>query len=247
MEEPLYNFQIRWTNSGHARIAYYVRGRGPALILLHGLSGSSRWWLKNAPVLARYFRVYVVDIIGFGRSRGQKFALQEAPGLILKWMESVDEERISLVGHSMGGYIAASLASVSERVDKLVLVDALGQSIGRSLARSAWGLIESFSVMPRDFYPILVSDAMRAGPYTLLRAVHDVLQPDLSIAFDRIEARSLIVWGDRDYLLPLQAGQRLHEYLPGSRLEIMSGAGHVAMWDRADEFNQLTLEFLRSD
>src|SRR6476469_2462268 len=110
---------------GPATIAYGVAGIGPPVVLVHGLSGSSRWWRRNIGALTPYRRVYVIDLIGFGASHArQRFALAEASSYLIRWMDQLELERVSLVGHSMGGLIAAELAAdAPDRVDRLVLVD----------------------------------------------------------------------------------------------------------------------------
>src|SRR4051794_15736656 len=108
-----------------ATIAYEVAGAGPPMVLVHGLSGSSRWWRRNIGALTPYRRVYAIDLIGFGASRTRyPFALAEAAGYLTRWLDQLELARVSLVGHSMGGLIAAELAAdAPERVDRLVLVD----------------------------------------------------------------------------------------------------------------------------
>lgn len=69
------------------RIYYREYGSGPPLILIHGLSGSGRWWRRNINALAEHYHVYVVDLIGFGRSSRQEFALSEAAESLAEWME----------------------------------------------------------------------------------------------------------------------------------------------------------------
>ena len=97
---------------GPATIAYEVAGTGLPVVLVHGLSGSSRWWRRNIGALTPYRRVYMVDLIGFGASRaGQQFVLTEAASSLTGWMDQLGLERVGLVGHSMGGMIAAELAA----------------------------------------------------------------------------------------------------------------------------------------
>jgi pimeloyl-ACP methyl ester carboxylesterase len=238
--------------AGTARIAYQVSGDGPPLVLLHGLSGSARWWARNAPVFSRRFRVYAIDLVGFGLSRGQPFSLGEAPGLLLRWMDSLPKERFHLAGHSMGGLVAASLAAFTpQRVDRLVLVDALALPIGHSLARSALGLLEAARYTPFDFLPVLAGDALRAGPLTLLRAVREVHRAGPAVDLARIAAQTLVVWGEHDTILPLRYGQalfqELHRTQDAASFSVIPGAGHMPMWDHPAEFNRLVLGFLDGD
>ena len=164
----------------NAQIYYEVSGEGPAVVLLHGLSGSTRWWRKNVPVLSRRYRVYAIDMIGFGRSRGQPFVMQETAGRIIDWMDGLGEERFHLVGHSMGGLVSAEIAAqCPEQVGRLVLVDAVALPLGHSILRSAINLTAALRHVPVDFLPVLVKDALRAGPLTLLKASYSIHQVDL--------------------------------------------------------------------
>ena len=70
---------------GPLTVHYEVAGEGPAVVLIHGLSGSGRWWAYNVPVLAQQYQVYNVDLVGFGRSRGQRRVLRGAVTLRWKW------------------------------------------------------------------------------------------------------------------------------------------------------------------
>ena len=107
-------------------LAYEVVGSGPPLILLHGLSGSGRWWSRNVPVFSRSFRTYSVDLPGFGQSRGVRWSrLDDIADRLADWLVDEGLPRAHIVGHSLGGAVAARLAARHpNRVDRLVLVDA---------------------------------------------------------------------------------------------------------------------------
>jgi pimeloyl-ACP methyl ester carboxylesterase len=227
-----------------ASIYYQTRGSGDPLVLVHGLSGSSRWWARNVNALARDFRVYMVDLAGFGQSPG-KFVLGEAADRLAAWMETLELEKVRLIGHSMGGYIAADLAARhGNRLERLVLVDALAVPMQRTLTQTALGLMLAIQYMPLGFMPVLVNDAWRAGAPTLLHAVREVLSSDLSEKLQQIEVPTLIVWGEHDTLLTPEVGERLHRKLPHALFVVIPGAGHNPMWDRPAEFNQLMRSFL---
>src|SRR5436190_1450625 len=93
---------------GNASIYYETAGAGKPLLLVHGLAGSRRWWVKNVPALAQHFQLYMLDLIGFGYSRTrQRFRLDEAALCLVDWMDQLQLEQTSIIGHSMGGRIAA--------------------------------------------------------------------------------------------------------------------------------------------
>lgn len=228
-------------------IAYQAIGHGEPVVLVHGLSGSGRWWQRNVTALGQSFRVYVVDLIGFGASRGPRhFVLSEASDYLVRWLDVLGIERTHVIGHSMGGFIAADMAADHpRRVSKLVLVDAAILPRAPGLLRNALGLLKVRSTVPISFWPILITDAIRCGPITLWEAARDVLQADLRPKLRAIDAPTLVVWGDHDRLVPLDHGCQLVDLIRASRLAILPGAGHNPMWDRPDQFNPLVVGFLQ--
>ncbi|HMQ35371.1 MAG TPA: alpha/beta fold hydrolase [Chloroflexaceae bacterium] len=230
---------------GPHTVGYGVAGAGPPVVLVHGLSGSTRWWRRNVPALAARLRVYVVDLVGFGASRGSRFALAEAAGLLAAWMDAVGLGRAGLVGHSMGGYVVAELAAARpELVARLLLLDAAVLPFCRSFAQHGLGLARELLQLPPAFLPVLVGDALRAGPLTVWAAAQEVMRADLSAKLGHISAPTMVIWGARDRVVPLALGRALADALPRSELAVIEGAGHNAMWDRPDAFNRLALRFL---
>jgi pimeloyl-ACP methyl ester carboxylesterase len=225
-----------------------MAGEGPAVVLIHGLSGSGRWWAHNVPALAQRYRVYNVDVVGFGRSRGQRLVLREAGNWLVEWMQVTGIRQAHLVGHSMGGYIATEVAvTAPNTVRRLVLVDALVLPMGGRLVSHALDLARAARYMRLSFLPILVSDTLRAGPRTMWQATREVLSADLSSRLDAVQAETMVVWGERDSLLDPKLGRELAERLPRSCFVCVKGAGHNPMWDRPQRFNELLLQFLADD
>jgi pimeloyl-ACP methyl ester carboxylesterase len=230
---------------GPLTVHYEVAGEGPAVVLVHGLSGSGRWWAYNVPALAERYRVYNVDLVGFGRSRGQRLVLREAGAWLAEWLQVTGIMQAHLVGHSMGGYIVTEVAaSAPETVRRLVLVDALVLPIGRGLVRHALDLARAVRYMRPSFLPVLVGDVLRAGPRSLWAATQEVLSADLSSRLEAVQAETLVIWGERDTLLDPALGRKLAGRLARARFVCVEGAGHNPMWDRPQRFNKLLLDFL---
>lgn len=223
----------------------------PPLLLVHGLSGSSRWWSRNVPGLAVQHRVIIPDLIGFGRTRRPRMRLPPldvAATVLVEWMTARGIERASFVGHSMGGQMSIHLATrFPERVDRLVLVDAAGiprpLSIGNLLRFAAevaplwrWG-------DPR-FLPVIARDALSAGPLTIAQAIAHILRDDVRLLLPKIQAPTLIVWGELDSLVPLSNSWEMRRLIPNARLAVLRGASHNPMVDRPADFNRLVLRFL---
>lgn len=229
---------------------YAMAGSGDPMVLVHGLSGSTRWWLRNLPVLAGRRRVYLVDLPGFGgmsRWRGQ-FALAEAADWLYAWMRAVGLESVDFVGHSMGGYICLQLAARHpEAVSRLALVDPAGIPTGRGLLGTALPLVEALAHTTPAFYPTLVLDGLRAGAATVVRAASEILRGDVRELLHRVHAPTLLIWGRHDTLVPVTNGALMREALPNARLLVLDGAGHVAMFDRPHAVNGALLRFLHGE
>ncbi|HEY3476442.1 MAG TPA: alpha/beta hydrolase [Anaerolineales bacterium] len=233
---------------GPLTVHYEVAGDGPAVVLIHGLSGSGRWWAHNVPVLAQRYRVYNVDLVGFGRSRGQRLVLREAGSWLAEWLQVAEIAQAHLVGHSMGGYIATEVAATApEAVRRLVLVNALVLPMGPGLVKHALDLARAFRYMSLRFLPVLVGDALRAGPRTMSQATREVLSADLSSRLDAVQAETMVIWGEKDTLLDPKLGRELARRLARAHFVCVEGAGHNPMWDRPQRFNELLLDFLADD
>lgn len=237
----------RYIQVGAGTMYYQVMGTGKPVVLVHGLSGSTRWWQQNAGPLAKHFRLYMVDLIGFGRSRaGQKFNLVAAPLTLKEWLDSLSLQQASFIGHSMGGLIVAHLAAdYPDMVERLVLVDAVALPMGHSLARQAWNMLQAFRAMPSDLLRVILADAYRAGFINVLAIGQGLLDQDVSLKLARISAPTLVIWGGQDRIVPLRLGRQLNVYLPNSRFVTIEGAGHLPMWEGAVAFNRIVIDFLR--
>jgi pimeloyl-ACP methyl ester carboxylesterase len=230
---------------GSGTIYAEISGAGRPLILIHGLGGSSRCWARNVPALVRSCRVHVIDLLGFGRSRGQRFVLREAAGLLVRWMDQRGLGRASGVGHSMGGFIAACLAAqFPERVERLGLVAAAALPVERLSLHYVWRTVRRLPHLPLTLLLVLCTDALRAGPVTLIKALRELLSTDICLDLAGIDAPTLIIWGEHDATLPLAVGRQLHRHLPQAAFLVLTGAGHLPMWDRPSAFNEAAMQFL---
>lgn len=248
METAAQPFETERVQIGSARIYYRESGSGPPLVLVHGLAGSSRWWRHNIDVLAQHFHVYVIDLIGFGRSQSKgTFVLNEAAEFLRVWMDRLGLETASVIGHSMGGVIAIDLAATyPERVHRLVLVDVAAFSfVERTLLHSAVGFAKTLWYLPFGFLPVLFTDAFRAGPRTLWQAGRELLTADIDATLAGVTVPVLVVWGERDYTVPAEIGEQLAKQLPNAEFVVVDKAGHNPMWDHPGAFNQIVVSFLQ--
>ncbi|MFL5681026.1 MAG: alpha/beta fold hydrolase [Chloroflexota bacterium] len=227
------------------RLAWLEAGDGPPIVLVHGLAASGLWWRPVLPALAARHRVLVVDLAGFGASSRQAFRLDLAADLLAAWLESIGVDRASFVGHSMGGFVAADLASRHPAlVERLVLVDAAGMPLRGGVRRHLRNLMTGGRRMPARLAGIVVADLLRSGPVAIARAAHQVLIGDLLERMATIAAPTLVVWGERDVLIPPESGRLIATTIPGARFEMIANSGHNPMWEQPAELQRLILDFL---
>lgn len=194
---------------------------------------------------------------------------------LLQFMDALGIERASLVGQSMGAGTAIRFCvQHRERVNKLLLTAAAGlpnplplgakicnlPRVGEFLMGlkgndfRKTGLRQSFLRDPRritdDFFEnatlghkVVGSTEVYLG--ILRKRFFDTLSDDID-RLGQLDVPVLLIWGRQDRGVPLERGEEMHRRLKGSRLEVLDDAGHVPNYERAREFNQLAVEFLRA-
>lgn len=233
------------------RLVTYQRiGEGPPVVLLHGLAGSVRWWARNVRALAARHTVYLVNLPGFGafRRQNEQFVLQEAADWLAEWLDAAQIGPCHVVAHSMGAYLTLRMvARQPGLVQRIVLVGPAGLPHLRSLPRFAGPILAAGIAASPSFLPTLALDTLRAGPRTLIRAARDLISQDIRDDLRAVTSPTLLVWGTRDALVPPSMGPLMRRELPDARLLLLPGAGHVAQYDRHQEFNAAALAFLAGE
>ncbi|HXI12866.1 MAG TPA: alpha/beta fold hydrolase, partial [Thermoanaerobaculia bacterium] len=228
------------------------RGSGTPVVLLHGLSGSSRWWGRNIDALSKHHLVTALDLIGFGRNRKFFRKTPLPPGfdaiasLLISWMEENFDEPVHLVGHSMGGQIAIHIANDRpDLVRSLVLVSSAGIPFSIDPRAHVGGLGKP----PKGWFRfgrLVAGDFLRAGPTSVAVASARILLDDAREAMRSVEAPTLIIWGENDPLIPLRYGEEIEREIPGARLVVLPATTHVPMWENSAAFNKAVLDFFRA-
>ena len=249
------------------KIHYIEAGSGSTnVILLHGLGGSSQVWQFNIGPLAEKYHVFVPDQIGFGKSDKPlvNYRIRTYVDFLDQFYKQLKIERATLVGNSMGGWIAAIYAATyPERVDKLVLADAGGYAPPKDFDTRAFFALnpttrEGMKVLSaKVFYnKAFLSDAaidqamaarLAAGDgFTIKSITESIIRGEdfLDDIVKKIKQPTLIVWGREDGLIPLSEGERFHKDITGSSLIVFDQCGHVPNIEKAGEFNAAVIKFL---
>lgn len=229
-----------------ATLHYEVVGQGTPLVLVHGLSGSSYWWKRNVPALSARHTVYVLDLAGYGLSARQRaLGIKDAAELLVRWLDFLGLEEAALVGHSMGGQICVHVAALRpKRVRYLVLVCASGLLRG-SAYRMALQLPRAALAGRVGFVPRILWDSVRAGPRNIWHSGVDLLKDSVQDLLPTLTARTLVIWGAQDPLVPPSLGLALASAIPGASYVEIPYAGHVVMVDAPESFNAHVLNFLK--
>jgi len=127
---PAWQPEDKFIKVGNINTRYWAPGdKGSAVVLVHGLGGFIENWVYNANALAQQHRVFAMDLVGFGRS--DKTPLTHDTNVLVKFisdfMKTMNIEKASLVGNSLGGGLVLQFAlNYPEKVEKLVLADNAG-------------------------------------------------------------------------------------------------------------------------
>ena len=248
------------------KIHYIEAGSGPTVILLHGLGGSTQAWQFNIGPLAEKFHVVVPDQIGFGKSDKPlvNYRIRTYVDFLDQFCKQLKIERATLVGNSMGGWIAVMFtAAFPDRVEKLVLVDAAGYAPPKDLdMRTLFALNpttrEGMKILTsKVFYNKLfqtdavIEQAMAArlaagDGYTINSITDSIIRGEdfLDDIVKTIKRPTLLIWGRQDGLVPLAAAEHFNKDIPGSKLIVIDQCGHVPNVEKPAEFNAAVLKFL---
>lgn len=253
-------------------VCYEVEGKGDDLILVHGLGSSREIWRNTMKAASRLFKVYAIDLPGFGSSDKPdiQYGLPFYTDFMGSLLEELGIEKCALDGASMGGVIAASFASkYPDRVSKLVLTDPAGLTpLGTGLTRipligdAAFWLMSRNKNMLRQlqedsFYnPSMAHktfadngwDSMRNKAYreAILKNARYLskVHPEYVESLRDIKARTLIIWGKDDRIMPVSDAHRYGELIRGSRVVLIDKCGHIPHVEKSDEYNKVLLAFL---
>ena len=243
-------------------------GAGPLVVLLHGLGSSAADWPSQHAALEGRYRVVAVDLPGHGGSPlpSGSLTIERMARDVAALLARLDGSA-HVVGLSLGACVALRLAlQAPARVRSLMLVNPFARvrTTGPGdLARLALRLL-LLGTAPMD--TVAAHVARRLFPWPEQRALYEAAVASLGAtprrgyaaamrALARFDARgqvaairrpTLVVAGDRDTVVPLDAKLRVGAAIPGARVEIVPGSGHATPYDQPAAFNRLLLEFLTS-
>jgi pimeloyl-ACP methyl ester carboxylesterase len=255
----------RWiTLNGH-RLHYYEAGPSdaPPVVLVHGLGGRSEDWRMLRPhIVAAHRHVYMMDLSGYGRSeRPQDFSysIPDESNTVVAFMDTLGLKQVDLGGWSMGGWIAQRIAfDHPDRIKRLMLFDAAGLNSQPAwntdlfMPTSAQELDELDKLLmphPPDVPEFIARDILRYSyehRWVIRRALNSMLAGNDTTdgQLPKLKMPVLIVWGGEDHIFPVSDGQKMHQMIPQSQLEVIAGCGHLAPVQCSDQIGPKVKAFL---
>lgn len=236
------------------RLDYREQGdpAGPAVLLLHGYSDSWRSWEPLLAQLPERWRVFAISQRGHGDSdRPASYAMAEFAEDAALFLEAMGLREALVVGHSMGALVAECLAiRHPARVAGLCLINGFASFAGNAEVQALWHeevagmadpvdpvFVRAFQrgtlarPVPAAFLEAVVAESLKLPAQVWREALAGMLACDVSAQRARIACPALLVWGDRDLLVPREEQETMLAALRDARLQVLAGSGHAPHWE----------------
>ena len=246
----------RYSTIGGSNIRYRefgeCSGASKHLLFIHGLGSSSDRWIDIPEAFARHYHTVAVDLLGFGGSDSPylNYTINTFREFVLEFMRTIkiDDGKTTIIGHSLGGYIAAEVAIENKSmVDSLVLIDSSGMLDKPTPLLDEYleaAMSASHEKVKRVFEQ-LVAQSWRVIPVMVDIFVNRINRPGAKQAFKSAFINStntqiglhrlkgihdmptLIIWGKNDNLIPVEHSKLFQQTITNSSLELVEDAGHA--------------------
>ncbi|WP_246046992.1 alpha/beta fold hydrolase [Leptospira ognonensis] len=262
-EEPSDYFE-----SSFGKIAYYTKGKGPKLILLHAAGHDHRDFDAILPALISKYQVISLDWPGHGKSEwssSEEISAVFFPTLLREFLEKKAPEGSILMGNSIGGYASLKLALEQPNLVKgLILVDTGGMN-ELDISSKAFIKLKSniwFTSMIWNFFPKFYTKIENVHTNQMLDRIKKAkLEPkavetnaslwksfldenyNLRNFVSQISQPTLIVWGKNDPVIYPKFGRDLHDKISDSEFELLD-TGHIPFAEDPERFLQILFGFL---
>jgi len=240
---------------------------GDVLIFLHGITDSWRSWERVLPLVSDAYHVYALDYRGHGDSAKPPHGYTQADFAadVVAFMDALEIEQATLIGHSMGSFIAHHVAAEHPaRVRRLVIVSGAPTAAGNA-GLTEFDIVDvqtledpidpafvvefqvstAFNPLPPAFLDTVVAETLKLPARVWRQAWAGFLAEDHSARLGAIVAKTLILWGERDTMFSLEEQQALAGAIKHSTFITYPETGHALHWDWPERFVDDLHAFLR--
>lgn len=239
---------------------------GIPVVFLHGFTDSHRSFDRNLPRLPRRFHVFALDQRGHGNSSKPACCYTQADFAadVAAFLDAVGLERASVVGHSMGSFIALEFAlDYPERLDRLVLIGSAPTLVGNPTVLDFQSVVDTladpidpafvrefqastfFRPVPESFLDVAVEESSKVPASIWQQALAGLVANDRSSELGSITAPTLILFGDQDVFVTAADQAALDAAIPDSTLITYPDTGHGTHVERPRRVNRDLVRFLR--
>jgi pimeloyl-ACP methyl ester carboxylesterase len=257
----LYRDAVLWTRGVESRtveagghwIHALSQGEGPPLVILPGLLSTAHDASPLLDAFAPRHRTIAIDLLGQGRSSRPDIAysIADQSAAVIAYLDRSQLGPVDLLGVSMGGWIALDVAARRpDLVRHLILASSGGLRFRTDLtpeffapqdAETLNRLLMRQSARPAPLPAFIARDAvrrLRASEWVTLRAARSMIswRDGYDGRLGQVRVPTFVYWGREDRIIPLEAGRRLAAGIPGARLLVANGCGHLAVLECKDRF-----------
>jgi pimeloyl-ACP methyl ester carboxylesterase len=254
-------------------LAYQEVGAGPAIVLVHGHPLDHTMWQPQVEFLSPKYRIIAPELRGYGTTplpAGKSVTLlDDFAEDILALADHLHIERFALAGLSLGGQIALeTYRQAPERIRALVLADTFASldtpemkqarlDTADRFDRDGFGdfaaesLHKMMTPANAEAFPAVAEHIIRmcdeSNPHGAAAALRGrTMRRDYLPLLGQITVPSLIIVGRYDAFTPVHLSEEMHRGIPGSKLRIIEGSGHMTNLERPEEFNSILVSFLEA-
>ncbi|MBA2524410.1 MAG: alpha/beta hydrolase [Pyrinomonadaceae bacterium] len=251
-------------------IAYQRAGSGPTLVLLHGFLFDSRAWRPQLEGLSDHFTVIAWDAPGAGQSSDppETFKIGDWVNCLAGLLDVAGVENAHIVGLSWGGILSQEFyRRYPSRAQSLVLADTYAGwkgSLPEPICEERLaGCLRDASLPPSElvskYLPAMHSESAsqdvrhRLGsimsdfhPLGFRLMARSSAQVDTRDLLPKISVPTLLIWGDGDVRLPMNVAYRIHDAIPGAKLAVIPGVGHLSNFEAPAQFDAEVRDFCLS-
>jgi pimeloyl-ACP methyl ester carboxylesterase len=243
-------------------VNYIDEGEGDVVLLLHGWGANITLYQGIIRTLTQGKRVIALDMPGFGKTPepAQPWCVDDYVDFVIKFIESFDLQKLSIVVHSFGGRVFFKMnarENLSFTFERAVLIDSAGilpkKTLHQKLSLRCYkiGRAVMSTKALRFLYPDAVEDMRRkrgsadynnATPTmraTLVKVVNEDLEPLMHF----VQCPTLLIWGELDTATPLSDAKRMEQLIPDAGLVVCEGAGHFSFAEQPAKVNGALVSF----
>lgn len=221
-------------------VNYKTEGKGKPFLILHGWGSKSEKWEKVGKVLTeRGFNVIIPDLPGFGKSQklSVPWDLDDYCDFVKRFIEYLKLDKFYLLGHSFGGALAVKYTiKFPSKIEKLFLVAAScirRKTLKKRFLSKISKIFKTFSFLPgfflfrKGFYKYIIRKSDYPHTEGIMKKTYlKIINEDLFNSLSFISVPAVIIWGDKDDVVPLKDGQIINQQIKNSKIIIIRGGNH---------------------